>query len=283
MIIVTDPSAMQRLADERRNEGKTIAFVPTMGALHGGHLTLIREATGHGDTVVASIFVNPTQFGREEDFDRYPRNLDKDAALAAEAGCEIVFAPAASAMYPAGYATYVSLEGVTDVLEGSVRPGHFRGVATVVAKLCLIVKPHVLLLGQKDGQQVIVLRRMLQDLNFAVRLIVVPTVREPDGLALSSRNVYLTPEQRAEAPVLYASLRMAEQLLRDGEKDAEVVRTAIRAMIQTRSHGLIDYVSIAHAESLEELVVIASPIPVMISLAVRFGSTRLIDNISLTL
>jgi pantoate--beta-alanine ligase len=274
---------MEQLADDARKSGKTIAFVPTMGALHAGHLTLIREATGYGDSVVTSIFVNPTQFGAGEDFDRYPRNLEKDAALAAEAGSDVVFAPSAGAMYPQGYATFVSVEGITGLLEGKSRPGHFRGVATVVAKLCLIVKPHVLLLGQKDGQQVVVLRRMLMDLNIPVRLVVVPTVREKDGLAMSSRNVYLTPEQRAEAPVLYASLRMAEQRLRDGERDAETVRTGMRTMIAAGSHGVIDYVSVAHGGTLEELSVVTPPLPVMISLAVRFGPTRLIDNISLTL
>jgi len=283
MIIVHDPSAMQTLADDARKSGKAIAFVPTMGALHAGHLTLIREATQYGDLVVTSIFVNPTQFGQGEDFDRYPRDLDRDAALAAEAGSELVFAPSAAAMYPAGYATCVNVEGITAVLEGRSRPGHFRGVATVVAKLCLIVKPDVLLLGQKDGQQVAVLRRMLRDLNFAVRLVVVPTVRERDGLAMSSRNVYLTAEQRAEAPVLYASLRKGEKLVRGGERDAERVRAAVRAMITGGSHGVIDYVSVAHGDTLEELTALAPPCPVMVSLAVRFGSTRLIDNICFTI
>jgi len=283
MIIVHDPPAMQQLADDARKSGKTIAFVPTMGALHAGHLTLIRKATGYGDSVVTSIFVNPTQFGAGEDFDRYPRNLDKDAALAAEAGSDVVFAPSAGAMYPQGYATFVSVEGIAGLLEGQSRPGHFRGVATVVAKLCLIVKPHVLLLGQKDGQQIIILRRMLMDLNIPVRLVVVPTVREKDGLAMSSRNVYLTPGQREEAPVLYASLRMAEQRLREGERNAETVRSAMRDMITSGSHGVIDYVSVARGDTLEELSVITPPMSVMISLAVRFGPTRLIDNISLTL
>jgi pantoate--beta-alanine ligase len=283
MIIVHEPSGMRQLADDARKSGKTIAFVPTMGALHAGHLTLIREACGYGDTVVTSIFVNPTQFGAGEDFERYPRNIDKDAALAAGAGSDVVFAPSVGAMYPQGHATFVSVEGITGLLEGKSRPGHFRGVATVVAKLCLIVNPHVLLLGQKDGQQVAVLRRMLADLNFPVRLVVVPTVREENGLAMSSRNVYLTPGQRAEAPVLYASLRMAEKRLREGEKDAESVRAAMRAMITSGSHGVIDYVSVARGDTLEELTVIEPPLPVMISLAVRFGPTRLIDNISLTL
>lgn len=283
MIIVHDPAAMRQRADDARRSGKTIAFVPTMGALHAGHLALIREACGHGDSVVTSIFVNPTQFGVGEDFERYPRNLDKDAALAAGAGSDVVFAPSAGAMYPQGFATFVSVEGITGLLEGESRPGHFRGVATVVAKLCLIVNPHVLLLGQKDGQQVAVVRRMLTDLNIPVRLVVVPTVREKDGLAMSSRNVYLTPGQRAEAPVLYASLRMAEQRLREGEKDAESVRAAMRSLITSGSQGVIDYVSVARGDTLEELTVITPPLPVMISLAVRFGPTRLIDNISLTL
>ncbi len=282
MIIVTDPSAMQRLADEARTGGKEISFVPTMGALHAGHLTLIREAAGYGDTVVVSIFVNPTQFGEGEDFHRYPRNLDRDAAFAAEAGCDILFAPATAAMYPETHATFVQVEKSTGVLEGKSRPGHFRGVTTVVATLCNIVKPHILLLGQKDGQQVAVLRRMLRDLQFDIRLVVVPTVREPDGLAMSSRNAYLTPDQRSQAPVLSAALRMAEQRLRAGEQDAAAIRDAMRAMITAKTDGEIDYVSIAHGESLEELTIVPSAIPVMISLAVRLGTTRLIDNISLT-
>jgi pantoate--beta-alanine ligase len=282
MTTLTDPVEMQRQSGDACRQGKVIAFVPTMGALHAGHLALIREARGHGDIVVTSIFVNPTQFGPAEDLRRYPRDLQRDAALAEEAGAHIIFAPSVDAMYPAGYATYVSVEGITDVLEGKSRPGHFRGVATIVAKLCLIVRPAVLLLGQKDGQQVAVLRRMLRDLNFGTRLVVVPTVREKDGLAMSSRNVYLTPEQRAEAPVLYASLLMAEQRLGGGEKNAETVREAMRVMITGRSHGVIDYVSIAHGDSLEELNVVAPPVPLMISLAVRFGSTRLIDNLTLT-
>ncbi|MCC6396705.1 MAG: pantoate--beta-alanine ligase [Bacteroidetes bacterium] len=283
MNVITDPSAMQRAADGARAEGKTIAFVPTMGALHDGHLTLIREAVGYGDTVVTSIFVNPTQFGQGEDFDRYPRDLDRDAPLAADAGCDILFVPSQSAMYPGGHATFVNVEGITEVLEGKSRPGHFRGVATIVAKLCNIVKPHVLLLGQKDGQQVAVLRRMLRDLQFDVRLVVVPTVREDDGLAMSSRNVYLTPEERAQAPVLCAALRMAEERIRGGESNAGVVREAMRGMITSKPLASIDYVSVAHGESLEELVRIAPGIPVMISLAVRFGTTRLIDNTTFTL
>ena len=283
MNVITDPSAMQRSADDARAEGKTIAFVPTMGALHDGHLTLIREAVGYGDTVVTSIFVNPTQFGQGEDFERYPRNLDRDAPLAADAGCDILFVPSRGAMYSEGHATFVNVEAITELLEGKSRPGHFRGVATIVAKLCNLVKPHVLLLGQKDGQQVAVLRRMLRDLQFDVRLVVVPTVREKDGLAMSSRNVYLTPEERAQAPVLYASLRMAEQAARGGEKNADVIREAMRSMIAAKPLARIDYVSVAHGDTLEELTRISTGIPVMASLAVRFGTTRLIDNITFTL
>lgn len=270
---------MQRLADEWRRTGRRIAFVPTMGALHEGHTTLMRRAREEGDAVVASIFVNPTQFGKGEDFDKYPRMLDRDLRLAREAGVDVVFAPTAGSMYPPGYASYVDVEGITGVLEGASRPGHFRGVATIVLKLLNIVKPHTVYFGQKDAQQVAVVRRMMADVNVDCELVVVPTVREADGLALSSRNAYLTPDQRKEAPVLYRALQRGEERLRQGGADASAIKQEMRTIITEGSSGVIDYVSIADAERLQEIDGPLPDAPVLLSLAVRFGTTRLIDNI----
>ena len=282
MILVTDPREMQRLSDDARRQGKEVAFVPTMGALHDGHCTLIRRAREHGDVVVTSVFVNPTQFGQGEDFTRYPRDLDRDGRLAAEAGTDILFAPSAEAMYPHGYATAVDVERVTAVLEGRARPGHFRGVATVVAKLANIVRPHVMLLGQKDAQQVVVIRRMLEDLNTGVKTVIVPTVREADGLAMSSRNAYLSPEQRAQAPVLSKALHAVAGRVASGERNGDVLRGLMTSTIAAAPLATIDYVSVADAGTLEELPTLAGGQSVLVSMAVRFGATRLIDNISLT-
>ncbi len=281
MILVTDPRQMQRLSDDARCEGKDVAFVPTMGALHAGHCTLIRRALEYGDLVVVSVFVNPTQFGPGEDLARYPRDLDRDALLAADAGADVLFAPSAEAMYPPGSATIVDVERVTDVLEGKARPGHFRGVATVVAKLANIVRPHVMLLGQKDAQQVVVIRRMLEDLNTGVQTVVVPTVREADGLALSSRNAYLSAEERAQAPVLSKALRAVEERVRAGERRGDVLRTAMRSTIGAAPLAAIDYVSVADAATLREMDALAAGQEILVSMAVRFGTTRLIDNTSL--
>jgi pantoate--beta-alanine ligase len=282
MILVTEPQEMQRLAEDARRGGKEIAFVPTMGALHAGHLTLIRGALEYGDLVVTSVFVNPAQFGKGEDFTRYPRDLDRDGLLAADAGSDVLFAPSAGAMYPAGYATFVDLEGVTSMLEGKARPGHFKGVATVVAKLANIVRPHVMLLGQKDAQQVVVIRRMLADMNTGVKVVVVPTVRESDGLAMSSRNAYLSASERAQAPVLHRALQAVEQRVRAGERHGDVLHALMVSTIGTSDLAVIDYVSVADAGSLQELTTLSPGMAVLVSLAVRFGSTRLIDNCTFT-
>jgi pantoate--beta-alanine ligase len=282
MILVTEPQEMQRLAEDARKGGKEIAFVPTMGALHAGHLALIRRALEYGDLVVTSVFVNPTQFGKGEDFNRYPRDLDRDGLLAADAGSDILFAPSSSAMYPSGYATFVDLEGVTGMLEGKARPGHFKGVATVVAKLANIVRPHVMLLGQKDAQQVVVIRRMLADMNTGVKVVVVPTVREADGLAMSSRNAYLSAPERAQAPVLFRTLQAVEHQVRSGERNGDVLRSLMVSAIGTSDIALIDYVSVADAGNLEELTSLTPGTVVLVSLAVRFGATRLIDNCTFT-
>jgi pantoate--beta-alanine ligase len=282
-ILQRDPVEMQRMADEWRAAGVVVALVPTMGALHEGHATLMRTARNEGGVLVASIFVNPTQFGKGEDFGKYPRTLERDLELARLAGVDVVFAPEASTMYPAGYATFVEVEGITSVLEGASRPGHFRGVATVVTKLINIVKPHVAYFGQKDAQQVAVLSRMVSDLNIDCRLVIVPTVREPDGLALSSRNAYLTTEQRGEAAVLYRALQAAEREIRAGHAEAAHVVRGMRELIASSSSGVIDYLSVANAETLKEIEGTVAGVPVLISLAVRFGTTRLIDNILIPL
>jgi pantoate--beta-alanine ligase len=281
--IIHDIEQMQRRADSIRSSGQRIGLVPTMGALHEGHLSLIRIAGGLADVVITSVFVNPTQFLEGEDFDRYPRDPERDVALASAAGTDIVFAPAASAMYPPSHRTFVTVEELTTVLEGAVRPGHFRGVTTVVSKLFVITKPHVAVFGQKDAQQAAVIRRMARDLNFDVDIVVGPIVREKDGLAMSSRNRYLAADQRREAPVLHRSLLLAEELLRGGERTASAVRTRMRGLISGESSGVIDYISIADAESLREIDRCSPGETLLISLAVRFGTTRLIDNTTITL
>lgn len=278
-ITVETVSRMHLTADTLRREGKRIAVVPTMGALHDGHLSLIRLARRHADVVVATIFVNPLQFGPGEDFERYPRPLPKDVMAAGDAGADYVFAPPVSEMYPAGFQTSVHVEQLTAVLEGAVRPGHFRGVTTIVAKLFNAVKPHVAVFGQKDAQQLAVIRRMTADLGFHVDIVVGSTVREPDGLAMSSRNVYLTEAQRKEAPVLYQALSLARDRIQQGEYRRDTLVEEMRAVIAGRSSATIDYLSVADAATLEEVERIAPGKDVLISLAARFGTTRLIDNI----
>lgn len=269
---------MQRTADALRSAGKRIGVVPTMGALHEGHLTLIREAKKRADVVMTTVFVNPRQFGEGEDFESYPRDLENDTRLAGDAGSDYVFAPDAASMYPSGFSTAVDVERVTEVLEGRSRQGHFRGVATVVTKLFNITKPHIALFGQKDAQQVVVVRRLIRDLNFDIELVVVPTVRESDGLAMSSRNRYLTAEQRAQAPILYQSLARAGQMIKAGERQRDRIVGEMEAMIRSRSAAVIDYISVADAETLEEQRECVPGRSLLVSLAVRFGATRLIDN-----
>ena len=279
MKTIAEPHLMQGVADELRAAGKRIVLVPTMGALHGGHTALMREARTRGDVVVVTLFVNPVQFGEGEDCGRYPRDIDRDVLLASGAGCDILFAPEPAAMYPPGYQTYVGVEKLSLRLEGAARPGHFRGVATVVTKLFNITRPHVAVFGQKDAQQVTVVRRLVRDLDLGVEIVVVPTVREQDGLAMSSRNAYLTPRERGEAPVLYRSLRKAEEMIRAGERSPGTVIEAVTAEITGGSSAAIDYVSVADAESLEALSTLSPGTSVLVSLAARFGGTRLIDNI----
>lgn len=257
-----------------------LGFVPTMGYLHEGHLSLVRAAKARMGAVAVSIFVNPTQFAPTDDLARYPRDLERDLALLEAAGCDLVFTPGVEEIYPAGFSTRVEVEGVTAPLEGAVRPGHFLGVATVVLKLFNIVQPDAAWFGQKDAQQCAVLRRMAADLDLPVEIVVAPTVREPDGLAMSSRNVYLAPPERAAAVVLISALRAAEALFQTGERDAERLRRAMDEVIAGEPLARPDYVSIADPDSLAELTTIDAH-GALASLAVRIGSTRLIDNLLL--
>lgn len=256
----------------------TLGFVPTMGFLHEGHLTLVRAAKSENERVAVSIFVNPTQFGPQEDFARYPRALERDLNLLRESGVDWVFAPSVEHMYPDGFQTYVTVERISEGLEGARRPGHFRGVATVVAKLFNIVQPDRAYFGQKDAQQVAVIRRMVHDLALPLMVIAVPTVREPDGLAMSSRNTYLSPEQRAAAPVLYRALSAARARYEGGERSPEKLREAMRTVLTAEPLAVMDYVSAADNESLVELDA-PSTRPILLSMAVFVGKTRLIDNL----
>lgn len=276
MRIIESVSEMQQQADMWRGEGKRIALVPTMGYLHAGHLTLMQKARTHADIVVMSVFVNPTQFGPGEDFERYPRDFENDIRLATEVGVDAAFSPEAAEMYPEGYQTYVDVTRVTLPLCGKSRPGHFRGVTTVVNKLFNIVKPHVAMFGEKDFQQLVTIRRMVKDLHMDVEVLGHPIVRESDGLALSSRNVYLTSEQRQEALRLSQSLREAQTLIQSGERRSDVILKRVREILKAGKDMRIDYAELRHPETLEEVSRIDGP--TLLALAVFLGTTRLIDN-----
>ena len=272
---------MMSMARELRAHGKRIGLVPTMGALHEGHLSLMSRAREMCDTVVASIFVNPTQFGPNEDFEQYPRDLARDAELAFTRGVDFIFAPAHEDMYPQGFATYVIVERLSEKLEGASRPGHFRGVTTVVNKLFNIVHPHFAFFGRKDAQQVIIIKRMVRDLSMDVEIVVGPTVREEDGLALSSRNVYLSTEERKAATVLRRALERCRTHYNGGERDSERLISTMRSLIEAEPLARVDYVAITDAEWLEPVEIIPTDRPTLVSLAVFVGTTRLIDNIVL--
>jgi pantoate--beta-alanine ligase len=279
MRIIRSPKTMQRICGGLKREGKIIGLVPTMGYLHEGHLSLVRIARKRSDVLVVSVFVNPTQFGPKEDFRRYPRDFKRDKSLLEQEGCDFVFAPRMKEMYPDGYLTYVSTDKIIQGLEGAMRPGHFRGVTTVVAKLFNIVQPDMAAFGQKDAQQAVVLKKMVEDLNFGTKMIIAPTVRERDGLALSSRNLYLSEEERKQAKVLYQALRAAKEMIREGERNASKIVSKMRTLIGRQSLAKIEYIAITDADSLELLNELKGEI--LISLAVRFGKTRLIDNVEL--
>jgi len=276
MKIIQDPGEMQRLVEEYRHAGKSLGLVPTMGALHEGHLSLIRQCRAENDVEIMSLFVNPAQFNRRDDLDRYPRDLEGDSRMAQAAGVDIIFAPTVAGMYPKGYMTYVTVEQLTERWEGASRPGHFRGVATVCAKLFTICRPHRAYFGQKDYQQSLVVRRMVADLNLDLEIVVLPTVREPDGLALSSRNVLLGPEERRQATVLSQALFHAQDAVRAGERDAGLLAAAIEAHIRSAPLAVLDYVAVCDPETLEPLSEITGKAVAVV--AASFGPIRLIDN-----
>ena len=276
MKIVGKINEMRRL---RQQIAEPVGLVPTMGYLHEGHLALVERARAENSSVVASIFVNPTQFGPQEDFKHYPRDHELDLSILEKEKTDIVFMPSVAEMYPEPFDSWVEVSKITKHLEGAARPGHFRGVATVVAKLFNIVQPSRAYFGQKDAQQSIVIRKMVADLNMNLEIITIPTVREADGLAMSSRNIYLNSEQRQAATVLYQALSLAKQLWSHGEKNAERIRQQMLAFIQRQPLTDIDYVSIADNETLDELDTVSPP--ALVSLAVRIGKTRLIDNVVL--
>ena len=263
----------------RQQIAEPVGFVPTMGYFHEGHLELVRQARAANRSVVVSIFVNPTQFGPQEDFDSYPRDTERDLALLEKEKTDIVFMPSAAEMYPPQFNSWVEVGKVTEQLEGAKRPGHFRGVTTVVAKLFNIVQPTRAYFGQKDAQQALVIKKMVADLDMNLEVIILPTVRELDGMAMSSRNTYLNPEERRAALVLYQALTLAQQLYDGGERDAEKMRKEMTGLIQKKPMASIDYVSIANAETLDELVTVSPP--ALVSMAVKIGKTRLIDNVVL--
>lgn len=279
MQIIRSPKIMQKICVGLKRKGKIIGFVPTMGYLHKGHLSLVRIAKKRSDVLVVSIFVNPTQFGPKEDFAKYPRDFKKDRFLLEKEGCDFIFAPRIKDMYPEGYLTYVNVEKITGKLEGAIRPGHFQGVTTIVAKLFNIVQPDIAVFGQKDAQQAVVLKKMVDDLDYGVKMIIAGTVRERDGLALSSRNVYLSKEERKQAKVLYQALRLAKKMIKNGERSLSKIVSKMHKLIDKQPLAEIDYIAITDAHSLELLNRLKGEI--LISLAVRFGKTRLIDNIKL--
>ena len=279
MKLVTTIAEMRALSRQTRGRGARLGLVPTMGALHQGHLSLVSAAKAGSDVVAVSIFVNPTQFGPNEDFAKYPRNLEQDCALLHREGVDVVFAPSTDEIYPPGAITWVTVEAMSDRLCGRSRPGHFRGVTTVVSKLFHIVEPEVAFFGQKDAAQVAIIRRMVRDLNVPVRIEVCPIVREHDGLALSSRNAYLSPEERKSALVLYRSLQRARELFDRGERDPARLIAAGKAEFATKPAVRLDYFEIVDPDSLEPVSTISRP--ALIAVAAFVGNTRLIDNLVL--
>jgi pantoate--beta-alanine ligase len=277
--IINGVSEMQACAGETRRQGKRIALVPTMGFLHQGHLSLMREGRRRGDLLVVSIFVNPTQFGAGEDYEAYPRDMERDLDIARQAGVDIIFAPTAREMYPARYQTYVSVEEVTRHLCGASRPTHFRGVTTVVCKLFTIVKPHTAIFGEKDFQQLVVIRRMVTDLNLEVEIVGMPTYREADGLAMSSRNSYLTPPERTAALCISRALKEAAARFGQGERRADVIVQAARDSIAAEPLAGIDYITLCDTEELKAVEQIDRE--AVLAVAVKIGRARLIDNVVL--
>jgi pantoate--beta-alanine ligase len=261
----------------RREQDRTVGLVPTMGALHEGHLSLVREARRMCDVVVVSVFVNPTQFGPGEDFERYPRDLTKDTALLTDYNVDYIFAPPVEEIYPKGFATYVNVEGLSEQLEGASRPGHFRGVATIVTILLNTVRPDFAFFGQKDAQQALVIKRLVKDLAFDTEIVVLPIVREDSGLAISSRNLYLTSDEQKSATVLHKALKQAKTAFKEGERNASRITEVIRNAVESEPRARLDYVTVADAETLEKVDRLDDR-PILIALAAYVGKTRLIDN-----
>lgn len=280
MKTIENISRMSTFVKIIKKEGKSIGFVPTMGYLHEGHMSLVKAAKKHTDVVVMSVFVNPMQFGPKEDFEKYPKDLKRDEEMARDAGVDVVFYPSVKDMYPEGYATYVSVEKLTNTLCGESRPGHFKGVATVVTKLFNIVRPDVAYFGQKDMQQALIVKKIVSDLNMGVDVKIMPIVREKDGLAMSSRNTYLSDIERKDASILYQSIKHAEVLIKEGERDAKKIIKSVEEMIRQKSAARIDYIRVVDTKELKDIKAISGEI--MVALAVFFGQTRLIDNIIIT-
>lgn len=276
MKVIESTQELQQHVNFFKGEGGTLGFVPTMGALHEGHLRLFERARRECDRVVISIFVNPLQFGPQEDYARYPRPKERDLTLCERQGVDLVFYPSSPELYPDGFCTYVEVRGLSDKWEGAIRPGHFRGVTTVVAKLFHLVQPTKAYFGQKDYQQLTILRRMVQDLHFPLEIVMCPTVREPDGLAMSSRNAYLSAEERQRAVCLYQSLMEAERALRQGERRIEELQRMMAAKVNSTAGVLLDYATIVDPHTLVELHACQSSMVALI--AARLGTTRLIDN-----
>ncbi|HEV3041966.1 MAG TPA: pantoate--beta-alanine ligase [Candidatus Angelobacter sp.] len=279
MKTISSAAEMTALVKEAKRSGKSVGFVATMGALHDGHLSLVCAGRARTDVLVTSVFVNPTQFGPKEDFSKYPRSLEKDSGLLADAGVDYLFAPSTEEMYPKDASTWVTVEGISDRLDGKSRPGHFRGVTTVVSKLFNIIQPDLAFFGQKDAAQVAVIRKMVRDLNFDVHIVVCPIVRESDGLAMSSRNAYLSPEQRKQALVLYRSLMRVQLLADRGEKDANRLIAAAKQVIAEEPAVRLDYFEIVNNDTLEPVT--GNSIGALVAVAAYVGQTRLIDNILL--
>jgi len=278
-VVISTVEGVRETVNGARRSGRTIGLVPTMGALHAGHVSLFRAARRETGFVVGTIFVNPTQFGPSEDFSRYPRPLEKDLAICAEVGVDLVFAPEVETLYPQGSCTYVEVHGLQEVLCGTSRPGHFRGVATIVLKLFNIVQPDLAFFGQKDAQQALIIRQMVRDLNLPVEVRVCPIVREPDGLALSSRNQYLDADQRRRAVVLHQALEEGRGRVETGERDGRVVQQGMIDRIKTTPGAQLDYAAVVDANTLRPLSRLSGEI--LLALAVKFGATRLIDNVQL--
>ncbi len=280
MEIINRRQRMASLARKLRRENKTIGFVPTMGALHEGHLSLVKEARQMSDIVIVSIFVNPTQFNQQNDFDKYPRDLTADAALLTDYHVDYIFAPETGEIYGENFSTFVYVENLTETLEGASRPGHFRGVATVVTILFNTIRPDFAFFGQKDAQQVAVIKRLTSDLGFDTEIVAMPIIREESGLAMSSRNTRLSDDERQKAPVIFRALREAKKAVRDGERNALKIAEIVRQVLETEPLARVDYIAVVNNETLEPVEKIADD-EILLAVAVNFGEVRLIDNVIL--